>query len=131
MIISLSRIEKLCADQDMTLYTLAKKSHVSYQTIHKYAKGKKTLDSMPLSTALRVAKALGVSIEDLYQPALADLKEGWNEVEPDFSVFVEDGKIISGLKSGVKIYPYTKDSTGSFTIASGSSVNDFDKLTWH
>lgn len=130
MIVSLSKIEELCNDQGMTLYALAKKSKVSYQSVHKYAKGKKSVENMPLSTAIRIAKALGVSIEDLYESPEITLQEGWNDVAPGFSVYVEDGKILRGMENGSQIYPYTRCGE-DFILASDASIEEFDDLTWH
>ncbi len=130
MIVSLSRIEELCTDQGMTLYALSKKSKVSYPSIYKYAKGKKNIESMPLSTAMRLAKALGVAIEDLYESPEVNLQDGWNDITPDFSVYVENGKILHGVEKGNTVYPYKKHGS-DFTLASNSSIEEFDELIWH
>lgn len=50
---------------NMTQAHLAEKSGVPIRTIQKYESGKYAIQNMTVGTALRIAKALGVTVEDL------------------------------------------------------------------
>lgn len=60
---------------------------------------------MPFSIAMKLAKALGVSGEDLYCPDPIELKEGQNDGTATFSVYFEDEKIIHSLVDDLSLSP--------------------------
>lgn len=46
------------------------------------------------------------------------IKDGWYKVYGD-EVYVEDGKVVRGVRSGVTCYPYEKTKDGAWRNISG------------
>ena len=59
-------------DKNMTPYRLAKESGVPYATVHDICSGKAQLEKCAAETVYRIAKALGVSVESILEPRLAE-----------------------------------------------------------
>lgn len=60
-----SRVQELCRSRGMTEYELAGRSGVAVDTI--YGWRRRGLDGATLGCVLRVARALGVSVEDVFE----------------------------------------------------------------
>lgn len=67
----MNTLRKQIEDKGMTLYEIAKLTGISTATIYKYADAE-SLNTMPLSTAFKIAKALGASVDDLFSPFIVD-----------------------------------------------------------
>lgn len=67
----MNTLRKQIEDKGMTIYEIAKLTGISTATIYKYADAE-SLNTMPLSTAFKIAKVLGASVEDLFEPFITD-----------------------------------------------------------
>ena len=61
----LNNIKQLLEDRGWTMYKLHKETGMNYNTIHKVAKAEQIKDTTPYGTLKKIAKALGVGIDDL------------------------------------------------------------------
>ena len=59
------RIDQFLKDNKITLYALAEKSGLNYSVVHNIMKGKSDIMQCKLDTAVRLADALQISIDDL------------------------------------------------------------------
>lgn len=128
----MTRVKELMDAAGLTMYQLAAQSDATYATVYKYCTNG-NIDKMPLGTAAKFARALGLSLDKFYGFELAQkssLKEGWNELENDFSVFVEDGKIMKGIHEGNEVFPYLPSRKGGFQNAVGIRIDRFPDLIW-
>lgn len=128
-----NNLEKLMQEKGLNMYELAKLSGVSYSTVHKYTCNTRNFEKMPLSTAWRFAKALGITIEELYDPdadkSVPALQEGWNEID-DMDIFVEDGKLMRGVRDNKPIYPYLQTEPQGFDQVVGIPKERYNDVTW-
>lgn len=60
-----SKVQRLCKERGITVYRLAEASGVAHDTI--YGWRKRGLDGATLGCVLKVARALGVRVEDLFE----------------------------------------------------------------
>lgn len=127
----MNTLRKQIEDKGMTLYEIAKLTGISTATIYKYADAE-SLNTMPLSTAFKIAKVLGVAVEDLFDPFITDvpLKEGWNKISSSLEVYIEDWQVIKGISDGKEVYPYLPCPYGGYDNVSGISVSEIKKLLW-
>ena len=63
-------IQEALKEKDMSIYRLAKTSAVPYATVNDICNGKAKLEKCSAETIYRLARALGVSMEDLLAPCI-------------------------------------------------------------
>lgn len=99
--------------------------------VYKYVEAE-SLNAMPLSLVFLIAKVLGVNVEDLFDPFVTDitLKNGWNEIRPNFEIYIENCQVIIGEIDGKVVEPYLSCKHGGFDIVSGISVSEIKNLLW-
>lgn len=56
------------------------------------------------------------------------LVEGWNEMQNGLDIFVEDGKVLRGVKDNQTVYPYKHDPQGGYTSCVDLTVDQCKKL---
>ena len=62
-------INELMENKKITKYRLAKESGIAYTTINDICNGKAQLEKCSAETIYRISKVLGVSMENLIEPA--------------------------------------------------------------
>lgn len=129
----MNQFEKLLSDKGYTRYSLAKKAGVSVTTLDRLWKGESVTGKLALSTAYKIAKALGITTDELFElgqmpaPVFTD---GWNKAG-DLDILVENNKIIRGIMNGKTVYPYTANkANGGYDNASGIDVSEFENIRW-
>jgi len=68
-------LEALCKELGMTRYQLAKKSGVQESTISSIIRRNSSIDRMTVGSLSKIASAIGVSQDELYQKLLKYEKE--------------------------------------------------------
>lgn len=127
-------LQNLMVEKKLTAYAVAKETGLWPRTITKYVKGESPATTMPLSTAVKLAKCLGVTAEDLYNADIIDgiprMKNGWNTIDDHLSILVEDGKLIRGIKDDTTVYPFVANPNGGYDRADKLPSEEFAKVRW-
>ncbi len=118
----------------LTPYAVAKQTGLWPSTITKYARGESPASTMPLGTAVKIAKVLGCTAEDIYNSDIIDgiprMKNGWNTIDDHLSILVEDGKLIRGIKDDTTVYPFVANPNGGYDRADKLPSEEFAKVRW-
>lgn len=72
-------IQKLMEKNELSVYELAKRSGVPYTTVSNICKGKTKIENCSAKTLYKIARALGISVDELIAPAFVK--------RPDFENF--------------------------------------------
>ena len=56
------------------------------------------------------------------------LVEGWNEMDNGLDIFVEDGKVLRGVKDNKTVYPYKSDPQGGYTNCIDLTIDQYKQL---
>ena len=122
-------------------YQVSKETGVFQTTLHRLYSGKSRIESAPLTTCIKLARALGFRTAEELLAACMDEEwnqlikaDGWTEINDQLAVLVEDGRVIKGLQREVgvrpeEVYPYkTLEDDHRWTECSGIPAVDFVSL---
>lgn len=137
----MTKLEEMLETCGMTMYELSKRMGIHYSSVNKYARGESPITTMPLMTATRLAKALGVTTDEIYASVVEpidkmDLQEGWNELPGNVEIFIDNGIVTDATKDGLKAQAMTP-ANGGWDSVMPVSVKDLKtlirqgKLMWH
>ena len=122
-------------------YQVSKETGIFQTTLHRLYSGKSRIESAPLTTCIKLARALGFRTAEELLAACMDEKwnqlltaDGWTEINDQLAVLVEDGRVMKGLQREVgvrseEVYPYkTLEDDHRWTECSGIPAVDFVSL---
>lgn len=122
-------------------YQVSKETGIFQTTLYRLYSGKSRIESAPLTTCIKLARALGFrTAEELFAACMDEewnrliTADGWAEINDQLAVLVEDGRVIKGLQreDGVRpeeVYPYkTLEDDHRWTECSGIPAVDFVSL---
>ena len=122
-------------------YQVSKETGIFQTTLHRLYSGKSRIESAPLTTCIKLARALGFrTAEELFAACMDEewkqliTADGWTEINDQLAVLVEDGRVMKGLQREVgvrpeEVYPYkTLDGDHRWTECSGIPAVDFVSL---
>lgn len=119
-----------------TRYQISKQTGIAQSSLKRLEDGASSIQNMTLTNAVKLAKALRVSVDVLLSASdneyeIIEGKDGWVEINPDLSILVEDGVVVRGvMQRGVDqntVYPYEKVEDG-WDKRESLSVEEFVKL---
>lgn len=121
-------LDEVIRASGMTPIKVSERSGIKWSTLSRYRTGERNPLRMPAENFMRLAYSMHYTTEGLKQALegvmevrYMKLKEGWNDLSDDLSVFVEDGKILRGMigndLSQRTVYPYKKVSDGWNNVA--------------
>lgn len=127
----MNTLKKIIEDKGLTVDEVIEVTGCNPLLVYKYVEAE-SLNAMPLSIALPIAKVLGVNVEDLFDPFVTNisLKNGWNEIKPNFEIYIENWQVIKGKIDGKLVKPYLPCKYGGYDNVSGISISEIKKLLW-
>lgn len=124
----MNRLEQLLEDSGMTRYELTKQMGIRPGSLDRYFNGKSSMITMTYGNALKLSKILGIEMEEIWKMAPAEdkieWKDGWNSID-GLDIFVEDGKVLRGIRNDRTVYPYIPSSEGGIDNASGIPLKEY------
>ncbi len=99
-------INQLLKDKNLTVYRLAKESSLPYTTVNDLCRNRTRIEKSSAETVYRLAKALGVSMEELLAPVM-------EETRPAFDLF--RSRICHMVKEKTDI-PFLQDVLSKDTV---------------
>ncbi len=120
-------------------YQVSKETGIFQTTLYRLYSGKSRIESAPLTTCIKLARALGFRTAEELLAACMDedwkrliTADGWTKINDQLAVLVEDGRVMKGLQRGVRpeeVYPYkTLEDDHRWTECSGIPAVDFVSL---
>lgn len=131
----MTNFEKLLNEKNISRYMLAKLVGVTPSSLNFLWTGKTSVLRMNLGTAYKIAKVLGMTMEEFLFAAKADddviLTEGWNQVDENLSVLISEGSILKGIKDGAEVVPYKwNERKKEYIEWKYPKIKDLDIVRW-
>lgn len=124
----MNRLEQLLEDSGMTRYELTKQMGIRPGSLDRYFNGKASMITMSYGNALKLSKILGIKMEEIWKMApeedKIEWKDGWHSID-GLDIFVEDGKVLRGIRNDRTVYPYIPSSEGGIDNASGIPLKEY------
>ncbi len=122
--------KELLDSKGINALELSKKAGISYNAVHGVVRGERKIGNLTLTTSTKIARVLGISVDELFQtlvdPEEMGLCEGWNDFKT-ISILVEDGLVQSGIRDGNPVYPYIRSGNREYTKADGLTIAEYKK----
>ena len=122
-------------------YQVSKETGIFQTTLHRLYSGKSRIESAPLTTCIKLARALGFrTAEELFAACMDEewkqliTADGWTKINDQLAVLVEDGRVMKGLQREVgvrpeEVYPYKAlEDDHRWAECSGIPAVDFVSL---